>query len=401
MPILSIMMVLAAWMIPVVRMWVSWRKSQAAGHAWLVTAGICFAMFQTFLQDGTTDVLAGWFGRGTVYAVCSLSCLVMLIAFLRYQRIYQQAMLTPHAQYIPGLHGVHRGLTIILLFASFVVFTIEGFWFRAWIDMQSYMPLAIVLDRGPLVVSRVCFMVSIIVGLWGGMIYPYLYLVWHRHRLDPAFREQGGHWRLACFAGTAFVTTLSGLVHGSATVLSHVQSHATDTWVAAAYGISMVNGPILVTGMLISCLPQHMYWSAQAYRFYRRLLPLHAQMQKLVAGVYLDVPKPRIWDILSNPVQPIIALKRVQAEITDARFLCYGEASSNSTLSFSGEPAAQAYHLASVAQYERDMLWRILYRSACPSEANQLNVAAYQSLDYYLHLARILRIKEDVEHANA
>ena len=90
MDVLPIAMVLAAWMVPVLRLWVTRRKAQAPGHEWLLATSVCFAMFYTSLQDGSTDLLALWLGHGGVYAVCSLTCLVMLIALLRYQRVYQQ-----------------------------------------------------------------------------------------------------------------------------------------------------------------------------------------------------------------------------------------------------------------------------------------------------------------------
>lgn len=391
MAVRSIVMVVIAWMVPVVRVWVTQRKAHAPGQNWLLTTTVCFALFYTSAQDGTADLLALWLGPGTVYAACSLTCLFMLIALLRYQRVYQQATLLPQAHYIPGLQRVHRVLTMFLVFVTCTVCAIEGILLRSWIDERQFTPLAIVLDHRTLVLSRAVFLGAVIVALWGGMIYPYLYLVWHRRSLDPAFREQGGHWRLTCFAGTTLITTVSALVHGSATVLSFVRPQETAMWLSAAHWMSTINGPLLVTGILIGCLPQYTFWSAQAYRLHHRLVPLHTQLQKVVEGVYLDIPKPKRREIILNPLQPIMALRRLHAEIIDARFMCYGEPDGVDGSSLYTDSLTRRDHLTSVAEYEREVLDMIVQGGVCPGEAKNLNVAMYQSLDYYLLLARMIR----------
>jgi hypothetical protein len=395
MRILPYLLVIGAWMLPVLRLWASRGKAQARDHRWLVATCVCFALFFTCLQNGTTDLLARAFGRGTVYATCSLVALVMFFAVLRYQRIYQHTILAPQPYHIPGLRQLHRGLVGAWLSAGVTIFGIEAVWFRTWIDARGLLPVALVVEQAPLVVSRVVLHGYVLSALWLGVCYPYLYLLWHQQRLDPAFREQGGHWRLVCFVGTIFVISVDLIVHTSATVLIYLQPHWTATLYSTAHTLSAIGGPVLVVGLLLCCLPQRIFWGICSYRLYHRLVPLHQEMRKIVTNIYLDVPRPRLWQILHTPLQSIIALNRVRAEITDARFICYGELDAAQSTTQFRRSATDQQQLAQVAAYERQILRNVIQGRPPPPEAKLLNAPVYQSLDYYLMLARLIRTEDN------
>jgi len=291
---LSYVLVLGAWLLPIMRVWAIWGKTPPSGHAWLLATCVCFALFSTSVQDGSTTVMAHVFGHGGVYAFSSLACLSMLGAFLRYQRVYQQTTFAAQSRRMTGLKTLHRMLALVWPSAGVAIFIIEGLWMRGWSDAHQLKPFAIVLDQSPLVISRVILFSFLLTGLWVGIVYPFAALVRHRRRLDPAFREQGGHWRLGCLAGTTFISILSGLVHVSATVFGYLQPAWSSMLYVVADTSSSINGPILVIGILIGCLPQRILWSIRSYHLYRRLLPLHEHMRNIITGIYLDVPKPRM-----------------------------------------------------------------------------------------------------------
>jgi predicted membrane protein len=391
MAMVPILTLLAAWLVPVVRILASRGKTQPQGHAWLVATCVCLALFYTLAQDVSADILAHWLGRGTVYALCSLVSLVTLVVLLRYQQLYQHTIFASRAGYIGNVHVVYRLLTILWPLAAVTIGVVEGVWFRAAIDQQALKPLAIVLDQGPLVISRTVLLGGWIVGLWVGITYPCLYLVWQRHRLDPAFHEQGGHWRLACLAAATGLASISALVHLSATVASYLRPEWTMPAQTAASAISTVNGPLLATGVLIGCLPQRVFWSMRSYLLYRRLLPLHTQMRGIISGIYLDVSPPQAWEVVLDPVQPILSLSRLRAEITDARFMCYGEANMVRPPRTYALSVAPARALSDVARFERGVLIVLAQGETCPPEAAYLRTIRYQSLDYYLLLAKVLQ----------
>lgn len=390
MPALSIFLVVGAWLLPIARLWASWRKNPAPGHGWLVATLFGFALFSTSVQDGTTDLMAQFIGRGGVYALCSLVGLLTVVALLHYLQIHQSTKFATRSRPIVGLQVLYRILLAFWPVAALVIFLVEGLWFRGWIDVQGLKPYAIMLDQGPLVVSRLIALGYWIAGLWVGVIYPFIYLVWHRSRLDPAFRAQGGHWRLLCLAVTTFITVISGTVHVSATVLGYLQPMWSTTLHTVADTVSTINGPILVLGVLIGCLPQRVFWGMQSYYLYHQLLPLHTRLRRVVAGVYLDVPAPKLWDMLTSPTKSIIAFNRFRAEITDARFVCYGSSDTIDHIVPAESPLVWRHHLLKTAQREQCILNMIERHEACPAGANVLNAPVYQSLDYYLVLTQMV-----------
>lgn len=389
--VLPYLLVIGAWLLPIVRVWVSCRKTPPPGHAWLVVTLVCFAVFSTTIQDGSTDVLARMLGRGTVYALCSLVSVLTLVALLQYQRLYQQTRFAASSQHIGRLHTLYRTLSTLWPVAGGAIVLIEGLWMRTLVDAQNLKPFTIILHHGPLVISRVIVQGFLLTSLWVAVVYPFTYFVWHRHQLDPAFREQGGHWRLACLAGTTLITIISGIVHTSTTVLIYLQPAWSTTAYSVAQTSSAILGPLLVGGLFVGCLPQRIFWSVRSYHLYRQLLPLHARMRNIITGIYLEVPKPRAWEVVLNPVQPIIGLSRLRTEITDARFMCYGEANTvlQPVTHWSSSTVARA--LVDVARYERGVLDALAQGETCPAEATYLSAISYQSLDYYLLLAKVLQ----------